>query len=159
MKEAEGDLWLYPADWRVITTNGYVKRNGAAVMGRGCAFQAKKKFPGLEFSLGREIKEHGNLPVVFENINLITLPVKDNWWAPAELVLIDGMLCRLASMFDKINRVNHPYFKDTDTVVLPRPGCGAGQLVWEDVKPICEMWLDDRFTVITFKEGSHEASV
>jgi len=36
------------------------------------------------------------------------------------------------------------------SVVLPRPGCGNGGLDWDDVRPILEAILDDRFTVVTF---------
>jgi hypothetical protein len=36
-------------------------------------------------------------------------------------------------------------------VLLPRPGCSAGELRWENVRPILNEILDDRFTVITRK--------
>ena len=39
MKEITGDLWTIKADARVIPTNGTVRRDGAAVMGRGVALQ------------------------------------------------------------------------------------------------------------------------
>jgi len=35
-------------------------------------------------------------------------------------------------------------------VVLPRPGCGAGELGWWEVKPLLEQILDDRFIAITY---------
>jgi len=36
-------------------------------------------------------------------------------------------------------------------VLLPRPGCGAGELDWaQDVRPLLCGLLDDRFTAITF---------
>lgn len=35
MIEVKGNLWTYPAEVRVITTNGFVKKNGEAVMGIG----------------------------------------------------------------------------------------------------------------------------
>jgi hypothetical protein len=35
-------------------------------------------------------------------------------------------------------------------VYLPRPGCGAGELTWADVKPAIENILDNRFIVCTF---------
>ena len=46
MKEITGDIWDYhkQGHWIVITTNGTVKSNGEAVMGRGIALQARAKF-------------------------------------------------------------------------------------------------------------------
>ncbi len=35
-----------------------------------------------------------------------------------------------------------------DKVYLVRPGCGNGQLKWEDVKPLIAPILDDRFIVV-----------
>jgi len=35
-------------------------------------------------------------------------------------------------------------------VVLPRPGCGAGELSWPAVKAELDQILDDRFYSITF---------
>ena len=39
MKEVKGDIWNFynKGYWIVIPTNGTVKRNGEAVMGRGVA--------------------------------------------------------------------------------------------------------------------------
>ena len=39
MKEVFGDLWEFDGTI-AITTNGYLKRDGTCVMGRGCARQA-----------------------------------------------------------------------------------------------------------------------
>ena len=35
-----------------------------------------------------------------------------------------------------------------DKVYMARPGCGNGQLKWEDVKPLIAPILDDRFIVV-----------
>ncbi|MFW6042645.1 MAG: hypothetical protein ACOC9C_03095, partial [Chloroflexota bacterium] len=43
------------ADLFLITTNSTLKKNGALVMGRGIAQQARNRFPGLDLALGREI--------------------------------------------------------------------------------------------------------
>jgi hypothetical protein len=39
----------------LITTNSTLKQNGALVMGRGIARQARDRFPGLGLALGRQI--------------------------------------------------------------------------------------------------------
>lgn len=59
MKEVKGDIWKVAAenhDWIVIPTNGFVKVNGKAVMGRGLAYQAMEKYPELPAELGGRIK-------------------------------------------------------------------------------------------------------
>ena len=60
MKIVTGDIWKYPADVICIPTNGFIKRNGAAVMGRGVAKQATQRFIGIEFTIGEHLKWNGN---------------------------------------------------------------------------------------------------
>lgn len=149
MIEATGNLWTYPADVRVITTNGFVKVNGEAVMGAGCAKEAAKRWPELPKLLAKHIKEAGNtvyqFPASSGILNLVAFPVKHNWWEPADPALIEKScqeLVALAGMYDH-----------STIFVIPRPGCGNGRLRWEDVKPILERYLDDRFHVITFGDS------
>jgi hypothetical protein len=54
MKEIAGELWDHHKAGVVIaiTTNGYVKGNGACVMGRGCAKEARDSFPGIDLGWG-----------------------------------------------------------------------------------------------------------
>lgn len=40
--------------------------------------------------------------------------------------------------------------KNWSSVVIPRPGCGAGELDWFSVKAVLDRALDSRFYVITF---------
>lgn len=40
--EVVGNMWAIPADAYCITTNGFVKKNGEAVMGAGCAKEARR---------------------------------------------------------------------------------------------------------------------
>ncbi len=49
MIEQQINLWDADADnvLLCITTNGYVKNNGECVMGRGCALEAKTRWPDL----------------------------------------------------------------------------------------------------------------
>jgi hypothetical protein len=143
MIEVVGNLWTYPADVRVITTNGFVKTNGECVMGRGCALEAKNQWPDIAKKLGDEIKESGNHVALLRSNDpvLFSFPVKHKWFEKADIELIRQSAIDLRKLT-----------KCMGTVVLPRPGCGNGQLRWEDVKPVLEPILDDRFHVITFNK-------
>ncbi len=72
---------------------------------------------------------------------IFSLPTKNEYWLPSPIVLIERSLKELVSLVD------HTY--KAQNIVLPRPGCGLGGLDWETaVKPLCEKYLDDRFTVV-----------
>lgn len=140
MREVYGDLWDYPADIRVITTNGDVNRFGQAVMGRGVALQAKQRYPGVELVLGSYLKSSGLCLVYMESQKLVSFPVKYHWHQQADLRLIE----RSAKSLVQLSKLY-----GWKTVVLPRPGCGNGGLDWEDVKPVIAPILKSkRFVVI-----------
>ena len=82
MQEIVGNLWNYHKKgfWIVVPTNGIVKEDGEAVMGRGLALQAKVKFPEMPSELGMSLKECGNEICLFYKYHIITFPVKHNWW-------------------------------------------------------------------------------
>jgi hypothetical protein len=145
MKELTGvDLWEVPADLRVISTNGAVRKDGAAVMGRGCARQARDRYPGVDLRLGRLLKEHGNRPFRLGRLPdgsvLASLPVKHHWQEPADLKLIHKSLTLLVELADRWQY---------ERVILPRFGCGNGGLHWPTVcRAVGHLLLDDRFTVV-----------
>lgn len=146
MREDIGNLWEYPSDAIVITTNGFVKKNGEAVMGRGCAWEAAQMMPWLPASLGLSIKQDGNIVQDFGyrqelKKRLLTMPVKHNWFEPADINLIEESAHGLRYLV---------HICELEKVVMPRPGCGNGQLSWQDVKPVLDKILDDRFVAITW---------
>lgn len=144
MKELVADLWTC-GGIHAITTNGFVKNNGDAVMGAGCAREAMIRYPGLPATLGRRLKKYGNHLFYFEANNLITFPVKDVWWREASVELI----ARSAIELDT-------WIQETDskvTVYLPRPGCGNGKLTWNMVKPVIEPVLSDQVIVVSKPGG------
>lgn len=151
MIDVSGNLWDYPAEVTAITTNGVVKANGACVMGRGCAREARDRYPGLDITLGTFIRAFGNRcfrivsPIVRPNCpldrTLLTFPVKHRWDEPADLRLIATSCEQAMAMADKFG---------WKSIVLPRPGCGNGRLNYYDVEPLISDLLDDRFHVITF---------
>ncbi len=149
MIEVTGSLWDFPADVRAITTNGTV-RNGKNVMGIGSALEAKQRFRGLDAILGGLITKHGNrcfrIIQGAPSVTLLTFPTKHQVQAKkADHQLIADSCMQAYQMADKFGWKN---------VLIPRPGCGAGGLKWEgDVQEICRLILDDRFRVITRKDG------
>lgn len=146
VKQAVGDLWEIgeDADAVVITTNGTLKHNHHAVMGRGCAREAATKFPGLPKQLGQEIFGHGNVVHTFlmpsEKFALVAFPVKHEWWQKADVELIAASTISLIDEADE---------NKWQTVVMPRPGCGNGGLSWWSIEPMLQEALDDRFTVVS----------
>jgi hypothetical protein len=150
MRGGRGNIWDKGrgVDALVITTNGYVKKNGAAVMGRGIARQALQRFPGIDQWLGWHIEQFGNKVFVLNNDlwapghgHLVSFPVKHNWWESASLDLIEDSAHQLAKL-----RVDFGWKQ----VFMPRPGCGNGNLEWEEVREVLRPILDNHFTLFTW---------
>lgn len=151
MKEIRGNLWDVECDLRVLTTNGIVKKDGACVMGRGCAYEAKTRFPGMEFRLGELLREHGNRVMRlgrYGGTMIASFPVKHHWKQEAEPVLIRRSAEQLVALADKFGH---------EHIAIPRPGCGNGKLSWDDVRKVLAEILDDRFLVVTFPPKSRKA--
>ena len=151
MQEIEANLWEVPADLRMITTNPIVrKKDGACVMGRGCALEAKTRYPGIEYRLGELLKAYGNRVMRigrYDDVVIASFPVKRHWREEAVPELIRRSARQLVELADKFGYRN---------VVLPRPGCGNGKLSWSEIRPLLAEVLDERFTVLTFpKKGGH----
>ena len=146
MIEDVGNLWTYPADAVVITTNGTINNNGKAVMGRGCAREARDKFSGLDYYLALKLYEEGNhVHILLHdpqiNWSLISFPVKHNYFEKANYKLIKRSAEELKKIVDE---------KQWKQIVMPRPGCGNGKRDWNKVKLILDEILDDRFVAITY---------
>lgn len=143
MKEIKEDIWIMwgKGKYIVIPTNGFIKKNGECVMGRGLALCANTAFPDLSHKLGDRIREYGNKVFIFSEYSIITFPVKHNWWEKADLNLIEKSCKQLKEIF-RFNLCDLPI-----PVYLPKVGCGNGGLDWNDVKPVLEKYLDDRFII------------
>ena len=144
MREVTGDIWDFheKGHWIVITTNGDVRANGEAVMGKGIALQAKQRYPGLAYNLGQEILETGNCLHHWGEKALLFFPTKHSWREDSDLDLIEKSTKELVDFFDKVIS-GYP-----TPIYLVRPGCSSGGLNWKDVKPILYKYLDDRFVVV-----------
>jgi len=169
MKELRGNLWeLARGSILCITTNGFVKSNGECVMGRGIAQAAAKKFPELPKTLGTLLKTKGNnvhILGLYGEYILVSFPVKPEYEIfnhTSQVVrhmqqqfslgtTIPGWACaaRLPLIEQSVEQIQKLNIPTTTNVYIPRPGCGAGELTWEQVKPMMEV-LPNNFFVCTF---------
>lgn len=157
MKEITGDLWHFHAlGFPIcITTNGARRKDGCAVMGRGCALQAAAKYPTFPRLLGDKLKDGGNIVHYFRAFNIFTFPVKHRWKESADLGLIAASTRALNDYIGSMNAILGLLPTDNERwskIYLPRPGCGNGHQQWDTVRPILARVLDDRFHVVELPE-------
>jgi len=144
VNEMVGDLWAEHAAGSVvaITTNGMVNRVGRAIMPRGCARQARERFPDLLQTLGSLLRHHGNH--VFDlGHKIVSFPVEEDPYQNSDIRLIEQSCKELVELAE---------IKGWQKIVVPRPGCGGGGLSWSLVKSVVAKHFDDRFHVITMEE-------
>jgi len=129
-----------------ILTNGVVKPNGCLVMGAGQAKEALDLFPFIDAVLGDHVKEHGNIPKLFEMLDkfevpadLFSFPTKVHFREPSSFELIKNS----AKWLDDTARENA-----SELFFLPRPGCGLGGLRWDDVRYNIS-FLPDNVIIVT----------
>ncbi len=152
VRETTGNLWDYLKVGAVIavTTNGVVNRDGANIMGKGCAREARDRCPGVAYRIGYLIKQYGvrcfNLPM--DTIigqapggrwTLVSVPTKHHWREDSDPELILQSAEQLVEMADK--------FGFTE-IICPRFGAGLGRIPWESTKELLSQILDDRFLVV-----------
>ena len=139
MREEYGEFWTIPADFRCITTNGALRRNGNAIMGKGIALEARRRCPHIEATLGSFINRYGN-HVFHLGYNLISFPTKYHWKQDSDIILIKRSAQELVILL-KDNPAKR--------ILLTRPGCGNGNLQWDTVKPVIQdILVDDKFIVV-----------
>lgn len=155
MKVITGNIWDYAASRAIlIPTNGYVNKEGNAIMGAGLALQASKKFTELPKFLGTALSRGKiNIPFHFgwmssedENIPywITSFPVKHNWRDKADLALIEDSAKQIVESFNYLYRT----FSYAGEIYLPKVGCGNGKLDWCDVEPVLDKYFDERFVVV-----------
>lgn len=151
IKIVKSDIWKFLEQGRVIVvpTNGYVNKDGKAVMGKGLAHQASKLFRNLDFALGNQIKKDGSNVFYFPRQRLIMFPTKDNWKNPAEIDIIINS-CKALKRLMEVNSELR--------VAMPKVGCGWGKLEWDkDVAPIILQFFgsydDKRFVIVDNEQG------
>lgn len=139
MHEAVGDIWDYAGQGMItITTNGSLTRDGRAIFGRGVARQALQRFPDIAEKLGVLLARRGS-HVFYLGCGILSFPVEETAWSLPDLRIIARSAQEIRTLADA---------EGWHRIIVPRPGCGGGGLAWQDVKPILEPWLDDRFLLV-----------
>jgi hypothetical protein len=137
----------------VVTTNGVIRKNGDAVLGKGQALEAKKLVPGLEHQLGEYLRRYGNRAfymgvhrVEDRLTSLVTFPTKHHYCDNSDLNLIMRSAVQLKEIAAKFQ---------LSKIYLPPVGCGLGKLDYEkQVRPVLNQVLDDdRFVVVLGYKG------
>lgn len=148
MQEVWGDIWEYyeQGAWVIITTNASLTKSGQAVMGRGVALQAAERCPTLRSRLGAFLRtidrsaEAETIPcVAFEDLRLICLPVKWNFYDDAEIELVESGARHCMQLLDELGIA---------TIYSVKPGCGSGHLDWTLVQAVLEPIFDQRVTIV-----------
>lgn len=125
-----------------VTTNGIIKNNGEAVMGRGIAKSVNDRYK-VSYALARHLREHGNTPCdlgIHDGFHVLSFPTKHDWRNDSSIQLIGQSAERLMALADSLG---------LEKIYLTKPGCANGHLDWElQVRPVLEGILDDRFIVI-----------
>jgi len=132
----KGDMWSVfgKTDLFLITTNPIVRKDGAVVMGRGIALEAKKRFPKLPYDFGMGypgITSTGHIGV-YDGQLVGFFMVKYHWREEAKLNVIENSVNELCEWISRYDRVD-----------LNFPGIGNGKLKREDVLPIIEVLPDN----------------
>lgn len=144
-------FWLPQGNTEAVafTTNGIIRKDGRAVVGKGIAKEANELFHidqklaqflgqygNRAFNLGRYRNNNGSNTV----FTLFTFPTKHHWKDDSDITLICKSAEQLMQMCDKF-RIAKCY--------IPPVGCGCGNLNWENtVKPWLSQILDDRFVAV-----------
>ena len=184
MKIKYGNLLESPDSTIGVTTNGFVTSRGNAVMGRGIALTLRDKIPTLQVKLANVIGKWGNHVSLIHSggddgfkYDVLSVPVKPVMGEANEDVSnvvgharskykpgqgVPGFHCVASLEHIKrsmIELMKYADMMEVTDISIPRPGCGAGELTWADVHPICNRVLDDRFSVYTFNSTDRQVFV
>jgi hypothetical protein len=150
MKEIFGDIFTITINGKspdaiCIPTNGIVKSDNSLVMGKGVAKLFRDKYLGIDLFLGKLVKIHGNIvnyiPNSFYNKYIFSFPTKYHYRDKSDIELIKKSCNELMNYLS--------IMKEIKTCVIPRPGCGCGELEWNFVKEQIKDILDNKIYIIT----------
>ena len=152
-----GNMWdvFGKTDLFLITTNPIRRKDGAVVMGRGIALEAKTKFPDLPYMFGEVLagaERHQDVgdPLYPLNVGIIGVcdgqmlgwfMTKTHWRSPSDLAVIEKSVEQLIP-WEYIPTYNDDVRRRI-RIDLNFPGIGNGKLRREDVLPLLQKLPDN----------------
>lgn len=179
MKYAVGDIMqmIDKVSAIVITTNGFTKSNGEAVMGRGIAEQFKNAYPELPRILGSKLIQHGNnvhflkqmgktriysFPVKAEGMKLERPEQKELIVSHARYkfsvgVYVPGFALKadVAIIERSLKQLAQIHMQDgLSSVIVPIVGCGAGELSFnrDGIHNLMMEHLNEHFYCMSYRK-------
>lgn len=131
IQHLQGDLFDSGAECLVNAVNC------EGVMGKGVAYQFKKKFPDntkeyIEKCKTGELRI-GKIHTYYTGkVWIVNFPTKNRWREPSRLSYIDVGLDQLVQFLSE---------KKIRTIAIPALGCGNGGLIWAEVRSLIEKKL------------------
>jgi len=161
----------------IFTTNGNIKKDGRAVMGRGIAKYVRDNllffdeedldWKKPDIVLGTNIYVFGNRPFLFyakrknqnEEFYTISFPTKYNWWERSNLKLIENSIKETIYLL----RTNYFLFYDIKRIFIPLFATENGRLKFEDIKPLLNYFVtiikkETNFDIIVFQRKDYFTS-
>lgn len=144
----KGNMWDVCGDheYFLITTNSYIRGDGALVMGRGIAAQAKSRWPHLPLAFGERIEHLGVYGLLFHEMALCdsdigAFQVKKHYMRDAQTDII-----RYSTNMLRLHAWAHLEARYD----LNCPGIGYGRLDYSEVHEIIRV-LPDNVHIWTLK--------
>lgn len=127
--------------------------NCVGIMGKGLAFQFKKKYPenfkSYYAACRKGIVKPGHMFVFATNTDanphyIINFPTKRHWKDNSKIEDIESGLKALCKII-QINSIH--------SIAIPALGCGLGSLNWKDVKPLIKriLIIRENVSIIIFE--------
>lgn len=144
LRYVSGDLFTTSAQVLVIPVNCQ------GVAGRGVALQAKQRFPKWFETYRYECLRGGlylgvptlwHCPTPHGHRWFLNFPTKGDWRRPSCLASIEK---GLAVTVDLCRRYSYllPAPGFVQSIAFPKLGCGAGDLLWDEVRPLMLHYLN-----------------
>lgn len=139
----KGNMWdAFGKGIFMITTNPIIRKDGAVVMGRGIAAEAKERFPQLPYDFANQIRyqpwRYVGAIGYYTDVPIWFFRVKDHWAQQAKIEIIKHSAFGVSGMCKSWYNKTKPLRID-----LNFPGIGNGGLKREDVLPIIETLPDN----------------